>query len=239
MYNALRLLNRWFEVKIFALNKLELMGDLTFRKLLANVSNEKQERIKKLVKTDDVQRVLLADILVRSVLANELKVSSKTIEFKTNKYGKPQLLENCFLHFNVSHSGDWVVCAVDNEPIGIDIEKIIPMDLEIAAHFFADEEYKMLMAKSPEDRNDFFFDLWTLKESYVKAVGRGMTISLKSFAVNFLQSEEITIKSENKLTNWTLKQYNLDPEYKMSVCAASKSFPEEIILKKLEDIYSE
>ena len=94
----------WFEMKIFALNNLEPMDDLTFRKLLTNIPDENQERIKKCGKYDDAKRVLLADILIRSVVASELKVSSKVIEFNSNKYGKPFIKGNSRLYFNVSHS---------------------------------------------------------------------------------------------------------------------------------------
>ncbi len=225
-------------MKIFALNSLESIDELTFRKLLTDLPNEKQERVKKLAKPDDAKRALLADVLVRSVIANELKVSNKAIEFKENKYGKPFLKRNCDLYFNASHSGDWIVCAVDNQPIGIDIEKIWPVELEIAAQFFSDEEYRMLLAKSPEDQQHFFFDLWTLKESYIKAVGKGLSLPLKSFTVIFLEKSEMVIKSDNKLANWNLKQYNLDPEYIMSVCAAHKAFPDYVIIKRLKDIFS-
>lgn len=226
-------------MKIFALNNLEIIDDLTFRKLLTNIPCDKKERIKKFAEFDETKRTLLADILLRYVIAIDLKVSSKTIEFKANKYGKPHLKGNPSLHFNVSHSEDWIVCVVDDKPIGIDIEKIRPTKLEIATQFFSDEEFKMLMAKSPEDRQTFFFDLWTLKESYIKAVGKGLSIPLKSFTINFLKTSEIVIKIGNKLTNWTLRQYDLDPEYKMSVCAAHKAFPDNVVIINLEDIFSE
>jgi 4'-phosphopantetheinyl transferase len=226
-------------VKIFALKKLEPMDDLTFRKLLANVSNEKQERIKQLRKPEDAKRALLADILVRSAIASELKISNKAIEFEANKHGKPYLVGNYCLHFNISHSGDWIVCAVDSKPVGIDIEKIMPVDLEIAAQFFSEEEYKTLMAQGSEDRQNFFFDLWTLKESYIKALGEGLSISLKSFTISFPGNDKIKVKLGNELTNWSLKQYHLEPEYKMSVCAAHKNFPDNVIIKKLKEVYSE
>jgi 4'-phosphopantetheinyl transferase len=216
------------------------VDDLTFRKLLTNVHNEKCEKIKKFTRPEDAIRALLADILVRSVIASYLKASNKTIEFNVNKYGKPFLKGNYGLHFNVSHSEDWIVCAIDNKPVGIDIEKVRPVDLlEIAAQLFSDEEYKTLIVKSPEDRQRFFFDLWTLKESYIKAVGTGFSIPLKSFTVKFIGKSEIKVKSGNKLTDWALKQYDLDPEYKMSVCAAQKTFPDNVIIKELKDICSE
>jgi 4'-phosphopantetheinyl transferase len=136
------------------------VDDLTFMKLLTNVDNEKCEKIKKFARPDDAKRVLLADILVRAVIASYLRVSKKTIEFNVNEYGKPFLKGNCGLHFNLSHSEDWIVCAVHDEPVGIDIERIRPVKpLEIAAQLFSDEEYKTLMVRSPEDKQHFFFDL--------------------------------------------------------------------------------
>ena len=96
----------------------------------------------------------------------------------------------------------------------------------------------MFMTKNPENWQLFFFDLWTLKESYIKAVGKGLSIPLKSFTINFLKKGEIAVKLGNKLTNWTLKQYFLDPEYKMSVCGTHTAFPENVIIKRLKYICS-
>lgn len=227
---------KWFEMKIFALNNLEPMDDLTFRKLLTNISDEKRERIKKFAKLDDAKMVLLADVLIRSVIASELKVSSKTIEFNSNKYGKPFLKGNSRLHFNVSHSRDWIVCVIDNESVGIDIEKIRPIGFDLFEQFFSVEEYNTLIAKNPEKWQLFFFDLWTLKESYIKAVGKGFSIPLKSVTINFLKKGEITVKLDNKLTNWAIKQYDLDPDYKTSVCGTNKAFPDNVMIKKLKYI---
>lgn len=99
-----------FEMKIFALNNLEPMDDLTFRKLLTNIPDEKQEIIKKFTTSDDAKRVLLADILIRSVVASELKVSSKIIEFNSNKYGKLLLREipDFILMFHILEIGLFV-----------------------------------------------------------------------------------------------------------------------------------
>lgn len=226
-------------MKIFALNSLEQIDDVTYRKLLISLPTEQQDRIKKFSRLAETKRALLTDILVRSIIVNELKISNKEIEFNINKYGKPLLERNCDFHFNISHSGDWIVCAVDSQPIGIDIEKIGPVELAIAAQFFSDEEFKMLMAKNFKDQPFFFFDLWTLKESYIKAIGTGVSTPLESFTVCFLEKGEIAVKTGNKLTHWALKQYNLDPQYKMSVCSLHKAFPENIIIKKLKDLFSD
>ena len=83
-----------FEMKIFALNDLETIDDLTFMELLTSIPDENQKSIKKFAKPDDAKKVLLADILVRYVVASELKISSKTIEFNHNRYGKSFLKGN-------------------------------------------------------------------------------------------------------------------------------------------------
>jgi len=223
-------------MKIFALNNMEPLDGLTFRKLLKHIPQEKQERIKKFAKYDDAKMVLLADVLARSVIARELKVSSKNIEINVNKYGKPFLKGNYRLYFNVSHSGNWIVCVIDDKPVGIDIEKIKPIEFEAFEQFLSDEEYKMLMEKNPEKWLPFFFDLWTLKESYIKAVGEGFSIPFASFTISFLKIGEIKVKLSNKLTNWTLKKYDFHPEYKMSVCCAYETFPDNVIIKTLKYI---
>jgi 4'-phosphopantetheinyl transferase len=105
-----------------------------------------------------LQRGLFADLLVRKVLIEEFNLTNEEIHFSIDEYGKPycEFINN--FHFNVSHSGDWVVCAVDNKPIGIDIEKISKIDLDISKNFFSDKEHEDLLLSN--DPYDYFFTLW-------------------------------------------------------------------------------
>ncbi|WP_367997032.1 4'-phosphopantetheinyl transferase superfamily protein [Paenibacillus sp. MZ03-122A] len=81
--------------------------------------------------------------------------------------GKPYLVDSEW-KFNVSHSGNWVALAVDIGSIGIDVERMSPIDLDIANRHFSSYEYSDLMSISPECRLEYFFRLWTLKEAYIK-----------------------------------------------------------------------
>ncbi|WP_157729153.1 4'-phosphopantetheinyl transferase family protein [Bacillus atrophaeus] len=91
----------------------------------------------------------MGEILARYAISKLKGYSFKELTFTTNYYGKPFLesYENdCY--FNISHSGEWVVCAIDKGHIGINIERIAPIKLDIAKRFFTDEEYQDLKKKT-------------------------------------------------------------------------------------------
>ncbi len=94
-------------------------------------------------------------------------------------YGKP-IIPKEKLHFNLSHSGDYVVLAVDEGGIGIDIEKTGPLSNEIVKHCFTKEEQKWLASQPIEHA---YYLLWTGKESIMKAIGKGFYMEPKSFSV--------------------------------------------------------
>ncbi|WP_062491249.1 MULTISPECIES: 4'-phosphopantetheinyl transferase family protein [Paenibacillus] len=169
-------------IEICALHIEKNLDIQQFESLLLLVSEEKRNRILKNVRFEDAQRSLLADVLARFMLCRSLNLSNEDITFYYNSFGKPFLknVENVF--FNVSHSGNWVVCALDNSPIGIDIEIVKPIDISIARRFFSTVEYKDIMKRTPTQREDYFYTLWTLKESYIKAIGKGLSIPLDSFS---------------------------------------------------------
>ncbi|MFC6652703.1 4'-phosphopantetheinyl transferase family protein [Paenibacillus rhizoplanae] len=148
-------------------------------------------------------------------------VPLEEIEISRDEYGKPFLLSPPInLKFNISHSGDWVVVAIDSMEIGIDIEQIITMNLEIAERFFAQEEYKYIAKQSSqEQKNEQFFRIWTMKESYIKRVGRGLDIPLDSFSTIINNEEATSIRVEENLRY--LKTFRHDTNYFISVCSTT------------------
>lgn len=114
-----------------------------FHKLLEYVSEEKKQRIRKFQRPDDAKRCLFGDLLVKYALFQ--KIGCNHFVFDINQYGKPFLINYQNIHFNISHSGKWVVCATDVLPVGIDIEEIKPTDLKIAESFFSPSEYTSLL----------------------------------------------------------------------------------------------
>ncbi|PFY18315.1 4-phosphopantetheinyl transferase [Bacillus toyonensis] len=196
-----------------------------FQQLLQCVSNEKRKKIQSFRRMEDAYRALIADLLVRNLIIRKYNVLNEEIEFQNNFYGKPYLQGFSKFEFNISHSGEWVVCAVDKFSIGVDIEMIKPIEFDIAKCFFTEEEYDDLLTVDSLKRLDYFYDLWTIKESYVKAIGKGLTIPLNSFLVKKQGLEHIEIIQNNKKNSYIVKQYCIDDQYKLSVCAMHNKFP--------------
>ncbi|MFP4470823.1 MAG: 4'-phosphopantetheinyl transferase family protein [Bacteroidota bacterium] len=181
---------------------------------LPEASREKINRYKSPV---DQQRKMIGEMLVRSVTASKLKLNSHDIHFYYSEKNKPLLLDLDTLHFNISHSGDWVVAAFSEQPVGVDVEKVRKMNSGVARRFFSEEEVAALTRLPLSRQTDLFFELWTCKESYLKAIGTGLTRALNSFTVRH-EDHGIGLYEENRRVNVYLQQFTLDRSHKLAVC---------------------
>ena len=207
-----------------------------FDRLLDCVSEEKKKRILRFHRYADAQRTLLGDVLARYAIckrsgAGDEKLGNlyKNLVFTANEYGKPLLLEPNGICFNISHSGSWVVCAVDDAAVGIDVEIIKPIDFKVAERFFSGNEYISLMNQPEETRPAYFYKLWTLKESYIKMIGKGLSIPLNSFTMN-IQNCGIHVSVGNEAKGFHFDQSFLDSGTVYAVCAQNKDIHEDIYL---------
>lgn len=212
-----------------------------FERLLNFVSEEKKERISRFYWFEDAQNSLLGDILARYAICKRLNIDSRELVFCTNEYGKPVLLKPHGVHFNISHSGNWVVCAVDDNPVGIDVEMIKPIDLKVAKRFFSRNEYISLINQPEEMKLKFFYQIWTLKESYIKMKGKGLKIPLNSFSVNMDQND-ISVSVNNKIQPFSFYQSFIDSAAVYAVCTHNSNTNKGIylniekFLKEVHDI---
>ncbi len=191
-----------------------------FETLMLYISKDRQARIKSFYRKEDSYRALLADVLIRTIIFRDLGINNSDIIFHTNEYGKPILSNEKGFHFNISHSMEWVVCTTSDRPIGIDIEYIQPIDFDIAKRFFSMDEYEDLMKVCINRRLSYFYDLWTLKESYIKAIGKGLSIPLHSFYCKV--GDDGIIRTDENMDGWIFSQYNVDSNYKLSVCESKE-----------------
>ncbi|MGE5342618.1 MAG: 4'-phosphopantetheinyl transferase family protein [Candidatus Omnitrophota bacterium] len=198
-----------------------------FETLLNYVSPEKRVRIKKFVREEDRLRGLFADLLIRHVIREKLGIPNKDIDFTTNYYGKPALKGRDDIEFNLSHSGEWVVGVIDNHPVGIDVEQIQSIDLDISKHYFSEDEHFDLMNKS--DKFDYFFTLWSLKESYIKILGKGLSHPLNAFSIKYHSPENISMHINGQaIDDIFFRQYPIHNGYKMAVCTSHKRIPAQV-----------
>ena len=123
-----------------------------------------------------------------------------------------------------------MVCAVSNFAVGCDIEKIKEAPLKVAKRYFCEKEVSFLEKMPEAARGKEFFRLWTIKESYVKMLKKGLAMGLDSFEVSF--DESISIKKNDEKVACHIKEYNLEG-YKISVCAEEEFFADEMDIIEL------
>lgn len=224
-------------IDIYAVKLSERLENSIYNFLLECLPLEKQERVRRFYHWEDAHRAVLAEVLIRTIACRQLNLKNSQITFSKNEYGKPFLQDVEGFYFNLSHSGEWVVCAVDDESIGIDVEIIKPIHYDIARRFFSEEEYNDLILKNDSEQLPYFFTLWTLKESYIKALGKGLSMPLDSFSVRVKNNETIELKDPLQCNSFRI--YEIDPGYKLAVCSKKQEFPGSIKIKDAVELYWE
>ncbi len=223
--------------EVYSLKIEDVFPKSKFDTLIQCVQQEQRERILKFKLYKDALRTLAADILIRDIIINKGVLRNPDILFKRNQYGKPCLKNTPNFHFNLSHSGQWVVCAVSNVPVGIDIEEIVPIDLKIAIRFFAKEEIKDLFSLVEPERLPYFYDLWTLKESYIKAIGKGLSIPLNTFALKKDANGGFYLQRGGQKGNYYFKQYKMFDNYTLSVCSIKNKFTDHVNVFDMDRLF--
>lgn len=211
------------------------MPNQLFEKLLVKVSQERQKQIKKFAFRADAFRSLFAELLLRRILRNEYGISNNQIQFEYNSFGKPFVKGIQSFYFNLSHSGRWVVCAIDYRPVGVDIEQIKLIDLQIAHRFFSKLENQDFNKRDAKDKLDYFYEIWVLKESYIKMIGKGLHLPLDSFSCRVME-DRIVFHTLNEHPPVYFKKYDIDQDYKLAVCKNDSYFPEHIYHVSLESM---
>lgn len=172
---------------------------------LMRFSSDFQDKIKRYKRWQDAQASLLGRLLLLQGIQESYQLDYSEKEISYSKFNKPFFVDDS-VHFNISHSGAIVVCAItDKSALGIDIEKITTNAIEDFESQFSENEWeKIIKANHPKE---VFFDYWTQKEAVIKSHGHGLSIPLKSFEI--LENE--TIINDEK---FYLKELKIDNEYK-------------------------
>ncbi|GLC31301.1 4'-phosphopantetheinyl transferase family protein [Clostridium omnivorum] len=215
-------------MEIYAVKIMDISEEF-IEKISFFISEDKRFKINRFINRQDKIRTLIGDVLVRFTAMEKLKINNDSITFNKNDYGKPFLKDYPKFKFNISHSGDFLVCAFDDTEIGIDIEQINQIDYrEIANSFFSESEVDYILDKDSNDALSRFYDIWTLKESYVKCCGLGVTMPLESFSICINEHDNIGVVANNHWKSYSFKRFDISEGYKMSVCSVNKEISEEI-----------
>ena len=215
--------------QIFIYKREQFLTQSAQKKLYSSLTPEEKNKVKRFKNWIDAENFLIAKVMQRNLIASLSGIAPEKLIFETDKYGRPFLksprIKN--LDFNISHSGDYVAMAIADCPIGIDIERTKPFDIKIIADYFTEQELKYLNSRRKNQLRRFY-ELWVLKESFIKAVGRGLSFPLKKINFKYNKGKTIILKPKSTKGKWFFKIYEIDKNYKMAICSSKNRFPKKI-----------
>ncbi len=189
---------------------------------------ESKNKIRKL-------QTLYGNALLHYGLKQLYNLEEGRFDVKYGKNGKPYLENQRHIYFNISHSSKYVACAISDCEIGIDIQGLLNWKeekvIDIAENFFSEDELNT-MIKS-EDKRDLFFNLWVLKESYIKYRGGSLRLPMDYIEFNINNNDITFIDKEDVNVSPYFKIVNIGSEYRMAICTNEES---DFLLKKIDYI---
>lgn len=214
---------------------------------------ERKEKIKNTRNAETARKRLYTGAFLQYVLYKETGIPMQMLSYLYGDYGKPELDYTAIretlgsdderkvpqIHFSLSHSGEYAVLAVSDQPVGIDIEHKKKNCLSVAKRCFCQEEYEDILGAGTDlEQEKRFLEYWTMKEAWIKHSGEGLHIPLNSFRIVRRESGISTVRwkteeimagkgqdgafSGRKCTETWLTTFFLEAEpYCISLCSES------------------
>ena len=164
-------------VKLYVADISSLPDPLSVPEVLQTLPLERQKRIHNIKQEKSRKQSMGVGLLLQKVLALYHMQDSDVF---VDEHGKPKVEG---LEFSLSHSGNLVLCAVSEEPVGCDIERLREAPKGVAERYFSDAEQAYLSRFSADEYDRKFFRIWTMKESYVKMTGEGLRVPFVEYEV--------------------------------------------------------
>lgn len=170
------------------------------------------------------------------LLENGLKAHAlppQQMHYEYGRDGKPGI-NDPRLRFNISHSGVFTVCAFSGTEIGIDLQqmtkRVNPTAFGVAC---SPKEKKYLKALDRKKWTSEFYRMWTIKESYMKFLGTGLSLAPSRVDVN-LEDFPLSVSLDGKKQNTYFKEYDVGIDYKLTVCSGRNDFAPNITVIRLD-----
>ncbi|MFI5306274.1 MAG: 4'-phosphopantetheinyl transferase family protein [Polyangiales bacterium] len=195
------------------------------------LSDDEIERHARFRFEEDRDAYLVAHALTRTMLASALDVPGRELRFEPGANGRPELAwpeRAPRLRFNLSHTRGLVACGLALElDIGVDVEhedRRVEID-SLSKRVFSTTERQGLDALQGDAQRRRFFEVWTLKEAYLKATGVGLTRSLQAISITLAEGRppSIAFASPNgdSGTRWLMRVQTVRPRFVLAVAAAT------------------
>lgn len=176
------------DIDIWLVDDREVADDTLLNAYRDMLNDEETGRHQRFIFTRHRHQFLVARALVRSALGKYLGMAPAAVAFTRNGHGKPLLAGDVPLQFNLTHTNGLIALAVTRQDtVGIDVEYLSRQAdiVNLAQRYFSPLETQALYDLPVQAWNQRFYDLWTLKEAYLKACGTGLSTPLRDFSFSF------------------------------------------------------
>lgn len=221
--------------KVYFIDVKNLKEKFSYEEIYSKVSSYRKNKVDKFMFEKDKWLSLAVEYLLMQAL-EEMNVDYSKIEIDFIENGKPVLknwrkalnnddasIKNSEkeLYFNLSHSGKMAMCVIADLEVGCDIQKISDKEivLDIAERFFHPMEIQMIKDAKEDNKKQLFYRIWTLKESFMKATGKGFEKPLKDFRIAFKEGIPVVYINDVLQENFIFEEIdsgNID--YKSAIC---------------------
>jgi 4'-phosphopantetheinyl transferase len=222
---------------IYAVSDCDTVTSQQYSQLVTMISAERKARAERFLRFEDSCRSVIAEVLLAYTLRHVSGLELSKVTLIENQWKKP-IIQGHDVHFNLTHSGKWVMCIIDEYESGIDVEKVKRVDFGIVPRFFSPREQEYFnLCTTDEQRLNCFSTLWVLKESYIKAIGRGLHCPLDSFSVIPDFHNNVTLeRNDTALPDKFLKLYPIGENYRCAACCSTGILPTNIKMLTATDL---
>lgn len=220
-------------MKIYAAKICEIR-EAEAESLYELLGRDRQKKVLELKNQRERERSIFAGLLLRYSFLKAGYDAEMWAQAEIGKglYGKPFIKGYHDFQYSLSHSGEWIVCAADTMPLGVDIQEMKEWKLQMAKRFYHEKEYNRILKLEETDtanrRTKEFYSIWTAKESVVKLSGRGIGAGISRYVTS--DNYSCVYDMDNKQTI-NIRLYDELEGYIACICNREGNFPE-----KLEEI---
>jgi len=155
---------------------------------------------------------LLSYVLFREYGIEKLPVMEK------GRYGKPYFPKYPQIHFNISHCDGMAACVLTEQEAGIDVEGRRKISQALIRKALTENERKELLTYWEEELEIGFLHYWTLKESFIKAIGKGLSYPLNKAEFSLRERKKTLVSVSSNQKEWRFFQTFIKDNYLLSVC---------------------
>jgi len=205
-------------ISVFGINLDNFQNEI--KRTTSYLSEEETSRSERFHFLRDKQRFVVSRSILKILISKYLSINPKEVIIGKGLNNKPCLIGNNNLEFNLSHSGDWIIMAISNHSVGIDLEFLDENFNyeEILLNSFANNEKAII--KSNDLNSLQFFKLWTRKEAFAKALAKGIDDDF--VLLPSLDGKHSLGKNNfNTTENWTVSTFALESNYIFSLAYQS------------------